>query len=165
MGIDASTQMNYFVPALLFPAIPLMMINFGNRYAIMAALIRNLHDEYLRNPDPETGGARRYIGQITTLRSRLRLIGIIQTASGIAFLLNLGVMMAVYFRYPVVALVIFGLVLGLMMLAMLLFIVEVQVANRALDLHLSDLEMFGEAKLSRRRQKRQARRDEKSASS
>ena len=148
--------MNYFVPALLFPAIPLMMINFGNRYAIMAALIRSLHDEYLRNPDQETGSARRYIGQITTLRSRLRLIGIIQTASGVAFLLNLGVMMAVYFKYPVVALVIYGLVLGLMMLSMLLFIVEVQVANRALDLHLSDLEVFGEAKLSRRRQKRQA---------
>ena len=31
-------------PALLFPAIPLMMISFGNRYTSLAVLIRKIHD-------------------------------------------------------------------------------------------------------------------------
>ena len=34
-------------PALLFPAIPLMMISFGNRYTSLASLIRKIHDEYV----------------------------------------------------------------------------------------------------------------------
>jgi hypothetical protein len=140
--------MDYVVPALLFPAIPLMMINFGNRYALIASLIRRLHDEYLLGERHE--GRERYIGQIRALRQRLRLIGIIQTASGAAFLLNLGVMLAIYKGAQQLAFILFGIVLVLMMLSMLLFIVEVQVANRALDLHLSDLEEFGSKRRSRR---------------
>jgi len=133
--------MDYVVPALLFPAIPLMMINFGNRYALISTLIRRLHDDYLQGERRE--GRERYIGQIRTLRKRLRLIGVIQTASGMAFLLNLGVMLAIYGKYQVLAVSLFGVVLVLMMVSMFLFVVEVQLANKALDLHLSDLEEFG----------------------
>jgi hypothetical protein len=133
--------MDYVVPALLFPAIPLMMINFGNRYALISTLIRRLHDDYLQGERRE--GRERYIGQIRTLRKRLRLIGVIQTASGMAFLLNLGVMLAIYGKHQVLAVSLFGVVLVLMMVSMFLFVVEVQLANKALDLHLSDLEEFG----------------------
>ncbi len=133
--------MDYVVPALSFPAIPLMMINFGNRYALISTLIRRLHDDYLQGERRE--GRERYIGQIRTLRKRLRLIGVIQTASGMAFLLNLGVMLAIYGKHQVLAVSLFGVVLVLMMVSMFLFVVEVQLANKALDLHLSDLEEFG----------------------
>ena len=37
----------FLLPAALFPAIPLMMISFGNRYMSMASLIRKIHDEYV----------------------------------------------------------------------------------------------------------------------
>ena len=37
-------QLNILIVGVLFPAIPLMMINFGNRYSLLAGLIRNLHD-------------------------------------------------------------------------------------------------------------------------
>jgi hypothetical protein len=139
---------DYVVPALLFPAIPLMMINFGNRYALIATLIRRLHDEYLQGERHE--GRERYIAQIRTLRRRLRLIGVMQTASGVAFLFNLGVMLAIYAKLQGLAFGLFGAVLVLMMVSMTLFVVEVQVANTALDLHLSDLEEFG----ARRRRNR-----------
>ena len=33
---------------VLFPAIPLMMVNFGNRYSVLANLIRHLHDEVIK---------------------------------------------------------------------------------------------------------------------
>lgn len=132
--------MDYVVPALLFPAIPLMMINFGNRYALIATLIRRLHDDYLQGERRE--GRERYVAQIRTLRQRLRLIGVMQTASGAAFLLNLGVMLAIYAKLPALAFGMFGAVLVLMMVSMALFVAEVQVANKALDLHLSDMEEF-----------------------
>ena len=37
-------QLNILIVGVLFPAIPLMMINFGNRYSLLAGLIRSLHD-------------------------------------------------------------------------------------------------------------------------
>ena len=37
----------FLLPAALFPAIPLMMINFGNRYITLATLIRKIHDELM----------------------------------------------------------------------------------------------------------------------
>ena len=30
-----------------FPAIPLTVVNFGNRYTVLANLVHNLHDELL----------------------------------------------------------------------------------------------------------------------
>ena len=35
------------LPAILFPAIPLMMVNFGNRYNSLSTLIRKIHDELI----------------------------------------------------------------------------------------------------------------------
>ena len=37
-------QLNILIIGVLFPAIPLMVINFGNRYSLLAKLIRNLRD-------------------------------------------------------------------------------------------------------------------------
>ena len=37
-------QLNIIIIGALFPAIPLMMINFGNRYSLLTALTLNLHD-------------------------------------------------------------------------------------------------------------------------
>ena len=37
-------QQDILIIGVLFPAIPLMMINFGNRYIVLANLIRTLHD-------------------------------------------------------------------------------------------------------------------------
>lgn len=54
------------LPAALFPAIPLMMISFGNRYTTLATLIRKIHDELmgkkLTKRDKETN---RYLKQIS----------------------------------------------------------------------------------------------------
>ena len=40
-------QQDILIIGVLFPAIPLMMVNFGNRYTVLSNLIRNLHDEVL----------------------------------------------------------------------------------------------------------------------
>ena len=42
-------QQDILIIGVLFPAIPLMMVNFGNRYTVLANLIRHLHDEVLRD--------------------------------------------------------------------------------------------------------------------
>ena len=71
-------QQDILIIGVLFPAIPLMMVNFGNRYTVLANLIRHLHDEVIRDNISPTD-VERFLNQINQLRDRLRLIGIIQS--------------------------------------------------------------------------------------
>ena len=86
-------QQDILIIGVLFPAIPLMMINFGNRYTVLASLIRDLHDAVIRD-NTSLGDAERFLRQINTLRKRLRLIGIVQTISALAFCFALSAMIA-----------------------------------------------------------------------
>jgi len=89
-------QLNILIVGVLFPAIPLMMINFGNRYSLLSSLIRNLHDTAI-NEKISADDSSRFFNQIARLRQRLRLIVIIQTFSALAFIFNLTGMIALYF--------------------------------------------------------------------
>ena len=82
--------------------------------------------------------------QINRLRDRLRLIGIIQSCAAISFVLALGAMIAAHFDERVVSSILFLGSILLMMGSMLLFTHEIQIANTALDVHLSDLESHQE---------------------
>lgn len=132
-------QRDILIIGVLFPAIPLMMVNFGNCYTVLANLIRKLHDEVIRdNFSPQD--ARRFMLQISRLRDRLRLIGIIESCAAKAFLLALTAMIAAYFDERTISSMLFLWSITLLMISMLLFIREIQIANTALDVHLSDLE-------------------------
>ena len=39
-------DVDYTVAALMFPAIPLMMTMYSNRFHTLSALIRKIHDQY-----------------------------------------------------------------------------------------------------------------------
>ena len=131
----------FLLPAALFPAIPLMMISFGNRYTTLATLIRKIHDDLmsrkLTKRDKETN---RYLKQITVLRKRLTLNRATSTLAAMAFINNL---VAIYFAY-VENFTSFGLMftasLTIFGLALILYIIELQLATKALDTHLQDLE-------------------------
>lgn len=131
----------FLLPAALFPAIPLMMISFGNRYTTLATLIRKIHDDLmsrkLTKRDKETN---RYLKQITVLRKRLTLNRATSTLAAMAFINNL---VAIYFAY-VENFTSFGIMftasLTMFGLALILYIIELQLATKALDTHLQDLE-------------------------
>ena len=136
-------QLNIIIIGVLFPAIPLMMINFGNRYSLLAGLIRNLHDTVI-NEQISTEDSARFFRQIAGLRQRLRLIAIIQTCSSLAFIFNLSAMIALYFGIDSLGSWLFFSSIILMVAAMIQFTIEIQIANSALDVHLSDLEKHQE---------------------
>lgn len=136
-------QKDILIVGVLFPAIPLMMVNFGNRYTVLATLIRHLHDEVIRD-SLSPNDAERFLLQISRLRDRLRLIGIIQSCAAIAFVLALGAMIAAYFDERLLSSMLFITSILLLMGSMLLFTREIQIANTALDVHLSDLESHQE---------------------
>ena len=136
-------QQDILIIGVLFPAIPLMMVNFGNRYTVLANLIRHLHDEVIRDSVSPTD-AERFLLQISRLRDRLRLIGLIQTCAAISFILALAAMIAAYFDTNTIASIMFLTSITLLMASMALFTREIQIANTALDVHLSDLETHQE---------------------
>ena len=138
-------RQDILIIGVLFPAIPLMMVNFGNRHTILATLIQHLHDEVIRD-SVSSNYAERFLLRLSRLRDRLRLMGIIQSCAAIAFVLALGAMIAAYFDERLLSSMLFLISILLLMGSMLLFIREIQIANTALDVRLSDLETHQEWK-------------------
>ena len=125
-------------PALLFPAIPLMMISFGNRYTSLATLIRKIHDLIVMNQFKKNS-ASHYFDQIEILTLRLKLVRAIQTLSGVSFLLNLLSIFSSYIEKVELALNFFGLSVLVFAIAIVMFIYEIQLSTKALSKHLEDL--------------------------
>lgn len=128
-------------PALLFPAISLLLLAFTNRFLTLANLIRDLHARYKVDQNEI------FVGQIANLKYRIRLIRDMQ-AFGVASLLFCVVsMFALFAGWLEIGKWIFGFSLILMMIALALSLREIQVSVVALDLHLEDMEhIIAEAK-------------------
>ena len=128
-------DLNFWYPALLFPAIPLMMIVFGNRYSSLSKLIRELHDRVIQEDEVRV----KFTEQIELLTDRLFLVKSMQTLAGLAFIANL---LTIFFRYidvPSVAFSLFGVATILLSASILLFVIEIQKSSSALSKHISDL--------------------------
>ncbi len=73
--------MSINTPALLFPAITLLMLAYTNRFLALSTLIRNLHGKYKQGfEDPEL-----LRGQIKNLKRRMTLIKQMQATGVISF--------------------------------------------------------------------------------
>ena len=126
--------------AFLFPAIPLMMISFGNRYTSLSKLIRKIHDEFINKKiSPNDKSASRYFAQIQILNKRLRYVKLMQFFSGISFFLNLfTILVGIYFLD--ISLILFITALFFFALAICVFLIEINISTKALRTHLEDLE-------------------------
>jgi Protein of unknown function (DUF2721) len=121
-------------PALLFPAVSLLLLAYTNRFVTLANLIRNLHDKYKSDPNAIL------MGQIQNLRTRVELIKHMQ-AAGISSLFFCVVCMFTLFAGWITAgKVLFAISLLLMLASLGLSLVEIWISVRALNLHISDLE-------------------------
>ena len=128
-------DLNFWYPALLFPAILLMMIVFGNRYSSLSKLIRELHDRVIQE-DEERG---KFTEQIELLTDRLFLVKSMQTLAGLSFIANLLTKFFRYINIPSAAFSFFGVATILLSASILLFVVEIQKSSSALSKHISDL--------------------------
>ena len=128
------------LPAILFPAIPLMMVNFGNRYSSLSTLIRKIHDELINKKISKNDkSANRYLEQIKILRQRLVLNRMMQTTASLSFLVNL-VSIFFAFKYQEYFINTFLFAVLLFSISIIIYIYELQIAVQALDKHLEDLE-------------------------
>lgn len=127
-------------PALLFPAISLLMLAYTNRFLALASLIRNLHSKYKDHADKEG-----VLQQIKNLRLRLRLIRRMQFFGVLSLLLCVGSMFFVYEQSSAWANFLFASSLVSMLVSLFLSLSEIRISTKALEIELSDMEGLGDS--------------------
>lgn len=127
MNIEIST------PALLFPAVSLLLLAYTNRFLAVAQLVRMLHRQ-----SQERENCDEY-KQIQSLKYRLELTKWMQFFGVLSILLCTLSMFQLFVGYLEVGKKVFGLSLVAMCVSLLISLWEVMISTRALNLELSDM--------------------------
>ncbi len=128
-------EITFNTPALLFPAISLLLLAYTNRYLALANLIRKLHDEYMRGEKNHL-----ILSQIRILRERINLVRYMQGMGVFSFLCCVVTMYGVYQQWTVVTEYVFALSLISLLASLIISLVEITKSTKALELELSDIE-------------------------
>jgi hypothetical protein len=112
-------DININTPALLFPAITLLMLAYTNRFLSLASLVRKLHAEYNRGEKE-----RNILSQIKNIRSRLNLIRYMQALGVLSFLCCVLCMYALFRDWILVAHWIFAASLIFLLLSIILSLLQ-----------------------------------------
>ncbi|MBH91137.1 MAG: hypothetical protein CMG67_03385 [Candidatus Marinimicrobia bacterium] len=132
-------NIDYTVAALMFPAIPLIITVYSNRFHTLSALIRKLHDEHVfeKHIPPE------WERQLKNLSYRINYLKYAIGAASLGFLFNMLTVLNLYLEAILVARLIFATCCISMIISILLFLLEIFLSTNALKLHLSDMKFDG----------------------
>jgi len=122
-------------PALLFPAISLIMLAYTNRFLAVASLIRNLHMRYKANENDVDLPV-----QIKHLQVRMQLIKYMQFLGVSSFIFALFSMFLMYVNWMESALVTYAAAVLIMAFSLIISLIEIQQSTKALDIALRDME-------------------------
>ena len=130
-------NIDYTVTALMFPAIPLLMGVYSNRFHTLSRLIRELHDEHVYEKHIPAEWKKQFIN----LSRRISILRwtIMFAAFGVLF--NMLTVFALYLNELFLARVIFGSCCLSMIISIIFFIREIQISTNALNLHMSDMDV------------------------
>ncbi|MEO6315489.1 MAG: DUF2721 domain-containing protein [Chitinophagaceae bacterium] len=128
-------EISITTPALLFPAISLLMLAYTNRFLALASLIRNLHSNYKDHTNKKG-----VLLQLKNLRLRLRLIKMMQFFGILSLILCVLSMFFVFEQLSLWANILFALSLVAMLVSLFLSLSEIQISTKALEIELSDME-------------------------
>ncbi|HZK34793.1 MAG TPA: DUF2721 domain-containing protein [Bacillota bacterium] len=128
MNIDITT------PALLFPAITLLMLAHTNRFLALANLVRQFRVLYDEKPDD------RVFKQIANFQKRLNILKYTQFVSVLSFLTCVICMFLFFLNRMLAAEITFAISLLLMMASLLLSLWEIYLSVDALKVELGGVE-------------------------
>ncbi|MCC6460442.1 MAG: DUF2721 domain-containing protein [Saprospiraceae bacterium] len=127
-------ELDIQTPALLFPAVSLLMLAYTNKFLAIANLIRKLYSDYEKNRHVSL------VAQISNLRRRLMLIRWMQVGAVASILFCVVTMFLIYAGFQWWAKVLFAISLLLMIVSLVISIIELFLSAGALRLLLRDLE-------------------------
>ncbi len=123
-------ELTLATPALLFPAISLLLLAYTNRFLALANLVRELHARWKAQSED---GIR---GQIENLKKRIRIIKSMQLLGVSSFFLCVLTMLLVFFTLVLAAEAVFALSLLFLLASLGLSIQELFISADALDILL-----------------------------
>ena len=128
-------EISFNTPALLFPAISLIMLAYTNRFLALSSRVRVLHDKY------QTQEQRHLVfSQIKNLKYRLKLIRNMQTYGVASLLFAIVSMFFIYIEYQQVAQIVFAISLLSFLWSIFLSLIEIRLSTKAIEIELSDME-------------------------
>ena len=128
-------EITFNTPALLFPAISLLLLAYTNRYLALASLIRKLHDEYMKG-DKKT----HLLNQIKILRVRINMVRQMQALGVFSFLCCVITMYSVYKQWVEITSYFFAASLLSLLASLVISLLEISQSTKALEWELSDME-------------------------
>ncbi len=128
-------EITFNTPALLFPAISLLLLAYTNRYLALANLIRKLHDEYMRGEKKQ-----HLLQQIKILRTRINLVRSMQALGVFSFVCCVVTMYGVYQQWTSLLGFVFALSLLSLLASLVISLIEISQSTKALEWELSDME-------------------------
>ncbi|WP_331774743.1 DUF2721 domain-containing protein [Sulfurospirillum sp. 1612] len=127
-------QIEISTPALLFPAVSLLLLAYTNRFLATASLIRLLNNQTKENNQIDL------TGQINNLKKRVELTKWMQFFGVVSILLCTISMFALFLDYVELGKQVFGLSLIAMCLSLVLSLWEVVISSHAINLALKDMD-------------------------
>jgi len=128
------TFLTISTPALLFPAVSLLFLAYTNRFLHLAALVRQLHRDWVERQDDCLRA------QIDNMRKRLALIRWMQLLGAVSILLCVVAMVAVMLEANLTGWIAFFAALLFMGSSLLCLILEVACSGGALKILLDRVE-------------------------
>ena len=122
-------EISLTTPALLFPAISLLLLAYTNRFFSLAALIRHLSNDH--RPVKQL--------QIDNLSQRIKIIRKMQEVGVMSFALCVLCMLIIYLGFNTAGSIIFGLSLALLLYSLTLSVIEIRISVDALNIHLQQI--------------------------
>ena len=126
--------MDLTTPALLFPAISLLLLAYTNRFVVLAQLIRHLRERHQENLTDVA------IRQIANLRLRIAVIRRMQVMGVSSFILCALSMFLVFIEMVLLAQYTFGLSIFLLVVSLLFSLYEIAISTKAIEIDLEDIE-------------------------
>ncbi|MDD4429857.1 MAG: DUF2721 domain-containing protein [Bacteroidales bacterium] len=133
-------ELSLITPTFLFSAISLLLLAYTNRFLSYAQVVRTLKDKYLEDPDKVKAA------QIANLRKRLYMTRAMQLLGISSLFLCVVTMFLIYVGLQLPAVYVFGLAILLLIASLGVSVFEIQISVKALELHLSDMEITRENK-------------------
>lgn len=128
-------EITFNTPALLFPAISLLLLAYTNRYLALANLIRKLHDEYMKGEKQA-----HLLNQIKILRVRINMVRQMQALGVFSFLCCVVTMYSVYQQWGHITSYAFAASLLSLLASLVISLLEISQSTKALEWELSDME-------------------------
>ena len=121
-------------PALIFSTISLLLLAYTNRFAVLANLIRELHDQAKEQGEKDDI----ITSQLNSLKKRVKLIRNMQFLAILALFFCVFSMFLLFFNEKTIGEIVFAIGLASLMLSLILSAIEINISVHALNIQLSE---------------------------